>query len=112
MVVDIPQQVGEKDQEGGETSEPYPFIGEDATLPGQQQSDDNSKTENGDGIFFFQAESGYGAEPQPVTRVVALDGENREVGAAHPQIGLEAVGSQQAAIGQVLRCHQDGDRTE
>src|SRR4029079_8341512 len=112
MVVDIPQQVGKKDQEGGKASEPYPFIGEDATLLSQQQSDDDSKTENGDEIFFFNAESGDGAEPQPVTRFIALNGENREPGAAHPQIGLEAVGSQQAAIGQVLRRYQNGDRTE
>ena len=74
---------------------------------GEQQTHDDSKAEEGDGIFFLQADAGDHAEPEPVARVVTLDREDGEVGAAHPEIGFEAVGAEQAAVGEILRRDHD-----
>ncbi len=112
MVVNVPEKVGQKHEEGGQTSEPDPFITEDATLFGQQQSDDDSEAEQGDGILFFHAQTGDHAEPDPVAGIVAFDGENREVSATHPQVGFEAVRAQQAAVREVLWCDQYRDCAE
>ncbi len=107
--MDVPQQVGKKDDECSQASEPYPFVGKDATLFGQQQSDHDPETKNCDGIFFLQSQSGHDAKTKPVARIAALDGEDGKVSAAHPQIRFQAVGSEQAAVGEILRCNQDGD---
>ena len=112
MVVDVPEKIGQEDQPGGQTSEPDPFIAEDATLFGQQQSDDDSEAEQGDGILLFHAQTGEDAEPEPVAGMVAFGGENREVSATHPQIGFEAVRAQKAAVREVLRCDQYRDCAE
>src|SRR5260370_35628096 len=111
MVVNVQERVRQKDEEGGRTSEPDPFMAEDATLFGQQKSDDDSEAEQGDGILLFHGQTGEDAEPEPVAGV-AVDGENREVSATHPQIGFEAVGAQKAAVREVLRCDQYRDCAE
>jgi len=41
-----------------------------------------------------------------------LDSEDGEIGAAHPEVGFEAVGAEQASVGEVLRCNDDGDCAE
>ena len=75
-----------------------------------EQSSDNSEREKCDGVFFFQAHARDDAEPEPITRVAALNSENCEVGAAHPQVRLKTVCCEQAAVGEVLRRDQDGHR--
>jgi len=105
--VDVPQQVGQEDQEGGKAAQPDPFIEEHAALFGEQQAHDDSQAEDGDGILFFHADPGDHAEPQPVPRIIPLDGQNGEVSAAHPQIGFKAVGAEQTAVRKILR-HDDG----
>ena len=112
VVVNVPQQIGKKNQEGGDTAEPDPGIEEDAALRGQEKTDDDAEAEDGDGIFFLQAESGDHAEPEPIAGTVALDGEDGEIGAAHPEIGFEAVGAEQASVGKILWRYDDGDRAE
>src|SRR4029077_7362130 len=112
MVVNVPEKVGQKHEEGGQTSEPDPLTAEDSSLLGTQQSAGNSEAEEGDGILFFHAQTGDHSQPEPVAGIVAFDGENREVSAAHPQIGFEAVRAQQAAVREVLRCDQYRDCAE
>ncbi len=41
-----------------------------------------------------------------------LTGEQGEVSAAHPQIRFEAVGAEQASVGEILRRDHDGDGAE
>ena len=112
MVVNVPQEIGQENQEGREPAQPDPFVGEDAALLGEQQADHNAEAEQRDGILLLHAQARDNAEPEPVARIVALDGENREIGATHPQIRFETVGSQQAAVGEVLRRDHDRHRAE
>ena len=72
--------VGKEDKEGGESAEPDPLFEEDAALLGQQQTDDDAEAEDGNGVFFFQAKTRNHAEPEPVARIITLDGEDGEVG--------------------------------
>src|SRR6202041_1847404 len=70
-----------------------------------------AESEESDGILFLQPDAGNCAEPEPITRA-ALDGEDGEISATHPQIGFEAVGTEQASVGKILRCNEDGDGAE
>ena len=81
----------------------------DTALLGQQQAHYDSQAEDGDGILFFHAEAGDHAEPEPIPRIISLDGENGEIGAAHPEVGLQAVCSQQASVGKILRSDDGAD---
>jgi hypothetical protein len=87
-------------------------IEKDAALRCEQKSDDDAEAEQSDGVLLFQAEAGAHAEPEPVARVVALDGEDGEVGATHPEVGFEAVGAEQAAVGKILGRDDGGDGAE
>ena len=104
--MDVPQQVRQENQKGGESAQPDPFVEKHTALFGQQQAHYDSQAEDGDGILFFHAEAGDHAEPEPIPRVFFLDGENGEVGAAHPEVGFEAVRAKQAPVRQILR-HDD-----
>jgi len=116
VIVNVPEQVGEENQECGEAAEPDPGIEEDAALRSEQKADDDAEAEDGDGVFFLQAEAGDYAEPQPIARGIfssgTFDGEDREVSAAHPEVRFEAVGAEQAAVGEILGCDNDGDGAE
>ena len=81
-------------------------------MRGEEKADDYSETKERDGIFFLQADTCDHTEPEPIARLVALDGEDGKVGAAHPKIRFEAVGAEQAGIRQILRRDHDGDRAE
>ena len=61
------------------------------------------KPKDGNGVFFFHPNAGDDAEPEPVAGIVTLDGEDGEIGAAHPEVGFEAVGAEQASVGEILR---------
>ena len=111
VIVDVPKQVGQENQEGGKAAEPDPGIEQDAALRGQEKADDNAEAEDSDGILFFHAEAGDDADPEPVAWVGTFDGEDGEVGAAHPEVGFEAVRAEQASIGEVLWRNDDGDCT-
>src|SRR5216684_2974812 len=109
VIVNVPEEVRKKNQECREAAEPYPLVEKDAALFGEEQADNNSETEERDGILFLQAKARDHAEPQPVAWSVALNREHGEVGAAHPKIGFEAVCAKQTSIGKILRCDKDGD---
>ncbi len=112
VIVNVPKQVRQKDQESREPAKPKPRTEQRAALRSQQKPDDHTEAEQSDRIFFLQAQSRDDAEPKPIPRIVSFDGENREVGAAHPQIGFEAVGTEQACVGQILWRDDDGDGAE
>ena len=76
-------------------------------LRSEQQAGDHAESKDGNGVFFFHADPGYHAKPQPIARIVAIDGEQGKVGATHPQERFKAVGGHQAAIGKKSRCNQD-----
>jgi len=80
-------------------------------LSGEQKTDDHAESEESDGILFLQPDAGNYAEPEPITRA-ALDGENGEISATHPQIGFEAVGAEQASVRKILWRDEDGDSAE
>ncbi len=96
--------------------EPDPRIEKHTALRREQKADDYAEAEERDGIFFLQTDAGDHAEPQPVARAVfrkrALDGEDSEVSAAHPEIRFEAVGAEQASVREILRRNDDGDGTK
>src|ERR1700730_5893987 len=68
VIVNVPEQVGKENQEGGETTEPYPASEEDTPLSSEHKSDDHAEAEEGNGIFFLEADAGDHTETEPVTR--------------------------------------------
>ena len=112
VMLDVPDKVREKNQEGHNSAQPDPFASEDAPLPSQQQPDDDAQAEHGNGILFFHADAGDDTEPEPIAGILALDSKDCEVGASHPQNWFEAVGGQQAAIGKIKRPNGHGNGAE
>ena len=110
--MNVPEQVGQENQEGRQSTQPDPFVKKHAALFGQQQTDDNCQAEDGDGVFLFEPQAGDDAKPEPVAGIVALDSQHREVSAAHPQVGFEAVGGEQAAVGKILRGYDSASGAE
>src|SRR5438477_5553223 len=112
VVLDVPEHVGKEDEEGSDSAKPDPLIEEDAPLLGQQQADDDTKAEDGNGVFLFQAKTRNQAKPEPVSWTISVDGQDGEVGATHPQVGFETVCLQQASVGEVLRRNERADSAE
>ncbi len=109
VVPDVPEQVGQENEEGSESAQPDPLIEEDAALFGQQQADDDTKAEDGNGIFLFQAKTCDQAKPEPVAWLIVLDGADGEVGTAHPEVRFQTVCPEQASVREVLRCDERTD---
>ena len=112
VVLDVPEHVGKEDEEGGDSAEPDPLIEEDAPLLGQQQADDDTQAEDSNGVFLFQAKTRNQAKPEPVAWLIALDGEEGEVGAAHPEVGFETIRTEQTAVRKILGCDKRADSAE
>ena len=112
VVVNVPEQVREEDQERRGTAEPYPFVQEETAVLGEEQADHNSEAEDRDGVFLLETETRDCAKPEPEARLAAFHGENREVRATHPQVWFKAVCGEQAAVGKILRRDQNGDGTQ
>src|SRR5260370_25086687 len=112
VMLNVPDEVRKKKQEGHNPTQPYPFVREDAPLPGQQQPDDDAQAEHGNGILFFHADAGDDTEPEPIAGILAPDGKDCEVGAPHPQDWFEAVGGEQASIGTIKRPNGHGNGAE
>src|ERR1700679_1855560 len=100
MIVNVPEKIRKKNEERGHPTQPYPVIQKDAALWSQQKTENDACSKKSDGIFFLESDARNYAEPQPVARLRALDGENGKVRAAHPEVGFEAVGAEQARVGK------------
>src|SRR5260370_21148830 len=106
VVLDVPENIGKEDEEGSESAEPDPLVEEDAALLRQQQADDDAEAEESNGVFLLKADTRDHAKPAPVSWIIALDRQECEVSATHPQVGFKTVCPQQAAVGEVLRCDE------
>src|SRR5262249_3894477 len=89
VVVNVPQQVRQKDQKGSEAAHPNPLIEKYAALLGQQQPHHDGESEDRDRILFLHADAGDHAEPQPVARLAMLGGKHGEIRAPAPQQWLK-----------------------
>src|SRR6266849_7039727 len=85
VMLDVPDEVREKNQEGHNSTQPDPFVSEDAALLGQQQPDDDAQAEHGNGILFFHPDASDDTEPEPIAGTLALNGKDSEVCAPHQQ---------------------------
>src|SRR5437016_2792658 len=101
MNLENPKKVWKKNQKGDGSTEPDPLPGKDAAVLCQQQSNHDAEAEHGNRVFFFESNTGDDAKPQPVARVVALDRQESEINAAHPQQRLEAIGGHDAAVVEI-----------
>src|SRR5260370_38285262 len=75
VMLDVPKKIREKYQKRDRAPEPDPFVHENATLLRQQQAHDDAEAEHGNRILLFQTEADDQAEPEPITGLVALDGQ-------------------------------------
>jgi hypothetical protein len=82
--MDIPEQIWKKNQKCGDAAKPEPFVEQEPSLFGEEQADHDSESEERDGVFLFETDARDYTKPKPITRVVAFDGEDCEVRAAHP----------------------------
>src|ERR1700683_195015 len=116
IVLDVPEQVGKKDQKRGKSANPDPRMEKRTALRGEQQAHNDAKPEQSDGVLLLHADAGDNAEPEPVAwgffSTGAFYREDGEIGAAHPQIRFEAIGAEQATVGEILRRDDNGDCAE
>src|SRR5262249_8223762 len=98
VVVPVPEQVGQENEKRNQSTEPDPRIQKRAALLGQKEPDHNSQAKDRDGVLLLHAQTSHDAEADPVTRIASLDGQDDELCAAQPEIGLKAVGAKQSAV--------------
>src|SRR5208282_897780 len=63
VMLDIPQQVRQKNEKRGRAADPEPGAGKRTALRGQEQAKDEAGSENQRRILIFEAESSHDAEP-------------------------------------------------
>ncbi len=84
VVVNVPDEIGQENQERSEAADPNPPVGEYAALLGQKQANNHAETKHRNGIFLFHSDPGHHPEPQPIARLFVFGRENRKVCAARP----------------------------
>ena len=112
MVLDVPQEIRQEDQESDRAADPDPGARERAALRSQHQADHDAGAEDQHGVLVFEADSRQDAEPDPEFRVAGLDDADEQVGATHPEQRLERVHGQQAVRGEECRRHQGRERRQ
>ena len=98
---DQPQQVGQKDQERGQPTDPHPAASEEAPLRREHQSRDYANDEERHRILVLHPDAGEHAEPQPVTRLAGADRSHHAPRTGHPDERLECIHGQPVVKDQV-----------
>ena len=86
VVLDIPNQVGKKDQERHRAAREKPWRKQKFALLREKKSEKQSEGKDGDGVFIFEPESGDGAESEPELWVLRVN---------HAQDGVSTTGPEQ-----------------
>src|SRR5437764_5539371 len=108
IVADEPDQVRQENQERAKGAEPEPFAREESALGGEKQGAGDREREERGAVFVFHPDSDQDAEPEPITRVVAVDSADDTPSAAEPDERLEGVHGQPMMHQQENR---DGERS-
>ena len=111
-MLDLPDDVRQKQQPGKRRGQPYPATREEAARGREQQRGKNGGAKEERGVFVLQAQPGKGAKQQPPARLVALDGQHHAIQAACPQQRFEGVHGVQAVQGEINNRAQDGQAGE
>ena len=73
IVTRKPDQIRQKNQKRERGAEPELFRDQKATLARKDESDDNRDDEECDAVFRLEADANENTEPNPVTRLIAID---------------------------------------
>src|SRR2546421_2829262 len=79
VVLNVPDEIRQENQESRSATQPNPFVEEKAPLWSQQQPSYDCEPKHGDGVLLFRAYAGHDSKPKPITGIVAFDGENGKV---------------------------------
>ena len=85
VVLDLPDDVRQKQQPGKRRGQPYPATREEAARGREQQRGKNGGAKEERGVFVLQAQPSKGAKQQPPAWLVALDGQHHAIKAGRPQ---------------------------
>src|SRR5262249_62090993 len=90
-MLDIPSQVGKKNQKCDRAPGENPRSEQKFALLGQKKAEEQGKREDGDGIFVFKAKTGDSAKGEPESWVLCVDHAENRVSAARPEERVEGV---------------------
>jgi hypothetical protein len=112
IVVVLPEQVGEKEEKSDCGTNPQPFVSEKAACWRQQQPDKDTETEEEHRVLIFKTQPRQESKPEPIPRVISVDGANDTVGTPHPKNWLEGVHGKQGVDAEVARSNQHTEAGE
>src|SRR5215469_1671239 len=91
MVPDVPDQVGEEDQQRDGATGKKPGREQKLALRGEKESEKQCECEDRDGIFVFESQTSDGAKREPELRILRLDHPQNHVSASGPEQWLERI---------------------
>src|SRR5690348_8806764 len=90
-MLEVPDQIGKEDQERDGAAGKKPGRKQELAVLRKKKSGEESESEDRDGVFDFEAESGDRAKGKPEFRILRVDHANDRVSAARPEQRLKGV---------------------
>ena len=106
VVANQPDQIGQKNQERDGGADPKLLRDQKSALAGQDECDYDGENEKRYPVLGFHSETDQNPEPDPVTRIVAVDRTDDAPDAARPNERLECVHCQPVVHHEITR-HTD-----
>src|ERR1035438_279450 len=89
VMLNVPDKIGKKYQEGDDASEPDPRLQEHGAMVGKQQARAHAGCEEDDAILVLKGYTRDEAEPQPQFLIVRLDNPDQDKRSEERRVGKE-----------------------
>src|ERR1019366_1853 len=112
VMLDVPEQIGQEEQERQQSGEQYPAVEQMLALGSEQKTRHQREAEDQHGVLGFETQAGEQSKIDPEFLVAGLDDANEEQRAPHPAERLEGVYVEGMIQGQEAGSQQDAQGGE
>ena len=112
MVREVPDEVGEPDEQRNSAAQPDPGLGQSFPLARQDETHEHAEPEEKYPVLVFEADTGQQPEPEPKLLVAGLYDSQHDCRARRPNRRLERVHGQEVKKGEVAEGQEDRERGE
>src|SRR5437879_12775107 len=106
-MLQLPHEVGKRDDRRHQHPQPQPAALEKTALGTEKDSDEYAEHQKSDGVFGLERNAGERAEPEPVSRLAAVDRTEHARQVTHPEKRIKSVYGQPVVKEQVYRGDED-----
>ena len=112
VVAELPDDVGQEDEEGHSDREPGPGRAQLAPRPREDEGRAQGQAEEHRRVLVHQAEAGEEAEEEPGAPITTIEDPQQDEHRSHPQQRLEGVHGEEAVGAEVDGCHGHGQSSQ